>query len=260
MSRIYFHSRDDETEVHGSERAYMGGLVNDALLAGLWLNHDFQKDERLLRLMKLVPSSKDQYWNGNPRYFETFLSGTTGSNDAFEFDGKKINFWCCSLNTLLAIGSDPMKLAARLHAQCEIHAFVEGPNREWLADIMEEGRASGIFRANQGWEETIKHLRSRDDEPVVTSYSVCDQFPNPEICSERGTWVLPDKEIYEGEPWDAWYELSAEEQWESGLKAIRDPEYGCELRPDRWEFPEMFFGEAPITAYHVSEAAFAVSG
>ncbi|GAA4304598.1 hypothetical protein GCM10023178_11830 [Actinomadura luteofluorescens] len=37
-----------------------------------------------------------------------------------------------------------MRFLARLHAQCELHGYVEGPNRAWLADVIDQGPAAGV--------------------------------------------------------------------------------------------------------------------
>lgn len=65
-------------------------------------------------------------------------------------------------NTALVLGSDAVKMAARIHAQCEIHGYFEGKNRKWAADIVRKGRQAGIFRANMGWEEVIDLLEKGD--------------------------------------------------------------------------------------------------
>lgn len=255
MSRIYFHTPTDEAELRGSERAHMGLLVSEALLWSLNLQKDGAFFERNARTILKVLHSGGGY-PLVPKFLPTHLSVSSG-NDYFDLgDGRRIEVWSCALNTLLASGSDPMKLAARLHGQCEIHAFVEGPNRKWLAGVMWDGRDMGVFRDDQDWEDVIKLLLSRDDEPVVTSYSVCDGFPNSYVAERGGFWKSP--EDYDGEPSDAWYDLSPEEQWDLSMQAVRKPEYGCELTPDRWAWPDMFFGEHPITGWNVAEAAHAL--
>jgi hypothetical protein len=173
-------------------------------------------------------------------------------------EGRSISVSSCALNTLLATGSDPMKLAARLHGQCELHCWVDGRNRHWLADIMAEGRASGIFRANAGWEETIRLLKGRDTEPVVTSYSVGDGFPNAGLAVDAGMWSPPGDPDDEERDWDAWYDLPPDEQWEVCMKALRKTAGGLELRPDHWTYPAYHF-VSPITAFHVAEVAYKVA-
>lgn len=270
MSRIYFHSPTEETEVRGPERALFGAFTSDALLAALHLH----KDRRMLldferqdawRIASLLRPAKEV----QPEHLAVHLSVMTEDQDFDLGDGRTVGVFAASLNTLLANGSDPMVLAARLHGQCEIHCYVEGPNRAWLAEVIEQGRASGIFRGEMGWESVIEHLRRQDDEPAVTSYSVCDQFPNAGVAKEAGLWTpspehqgvwtpedQPDHRHLWGQPWwdgDEWYDLDFEEQWRLSMEAIRAQPW-LEMKPERWRWPEYHFGD-PITGYHVAEAA-----
>lgn len=137
---------------------------------------------------------------------------------------------------------DDWRLIARLHGQCEIHAYVEGEDRDWLAGIIEGALASGLLREgfdttidpNSGWRKVIDLLRSRDDEPVVTSYSVCEGFPNLTLVRQEETWQ-PTRPSWE--PGEEWYDLPAEEQWATALAALRKKdERGSWLRlqPANW--------------------------
>jgi hypothetical protein len=137
-------------------------------------------------------------------------------------------------NTALRLGSDAVKLLVRLDMSCEVHTWVDGPNRLWLAGIIEAGRKSGVLRLGMGWEKVVELLRNRDDQPVVTSYSVCDSFPNMAVAD----WTPP--EGFEGEPSDAWGELPREDRWRlcmAGLRAreAADPDgMYLELKPSNW--------------------------
>lgn len=271
MSRIYFHSPSGEAELRGSERAWMGGLVNDIAL-GI-LDPDSNNADQLMRLVApghyLHAAERAGYgWVG--KWQETFRLAWGGimSDGAFVWRGHRIDAWTMNLNTALQIGADPLKLAARLHAQCEMHAWVDGPNRTWLADIINEGLKTGLFRGtlrydatptapaqevSQGWEEVAALLRSRDDEPVVTSYSVCEQFPD----SYNTTFdpAKPDGWIpkyWDQDDWDAlsnherdtywaqdgrgelYNELPVEEQWRYAMEWLRAQPGMLEMTPDTW--------------------------
>jgi hypothetical protein len=123
---------------------------------------------------------------------------------------------------------------ARLHGQCELHAYVEGANRAWLADIIERGRETDVLRPQMKWEQVAEFLRSRDDCPVVTSYSVCDQFPNRHVAG----WVAPMSKYEdtgeEYEDTDAWYDLPEAERWQRAMDGLRAQGNGLELKPDNW--------------------------
>jgi hypothetical protein len=232
MSRIYFHSEHEETEVRGWERAMAGGICTDLLAVSLRIDEELFSS-RPSPLRQVV----DGYIRNTPkeqfeRTFRAWLGGGGITGDGFILGGgKRAETFTAALNTALVMGSDVVKLMARLHGQCEIHCYVEGPNRAWLADIIERGRKAGLFRADSGWEETIAMLRSRDDGPVITSYSECDQFPNPGAAQ----WTPPEDE--EGEKnWDAWYEMSWEERWKLAVEGLRSGsmDHGLEMRPDDW--------------------------
>lgn len=236
MSRIYFHSEQEDAEVRGWERAWAGGLCSDLLAVALRLDGD--------ELFSSRPSPLRQIIDGYPRqtppaqFERTVRTWIGGMGDGgFLVQGKLYSVFTIALNTAMAMGSDPVRLLARLHGQCEIHCYVEGANRAWLASIIEEGRKSGIMRADSGWEEVIKLLRSRDDGPVVTSYSVCEQFPN----TQAAQWSPPEDE--EGnEDWDAWYQIDEAERWRMGIEGLRSGVMGkaLEMHPDAWS--DYYFG------------------
>lgn len=231
MSRIYFHSPSRESEVRGSERALMGGLIGDMFLTALGVSdYDFppQSPHVLRNILDLSHYAAKQTGHSFASALSTALRVGMDSS-ILVVDGKAVNVFAASLNTAVVMGSDPIILSARLHGQCEIHTYVEGTNRNWLADIIERGRKSGIFRSDSGWEDVIQHLRERNDEPVVTSYSVCEQFPNTSVSEWK-----PDKVNDEGDgDWDAYYDLPQETRWEIGMEALRAKPF-MEMTPDNW--------------------------
>lgn len=237
MSRIYFHSPSGDAELSGSERAWMSLLVRD-IAEGLLDIHDHEDTDRLLALVS-AGNHLHRLDRNSPGWLapwaNTFRRSWSGmfTEEDFTWRGRPLNTFCVNLNTALKVGSDPIKLAARLHAQCEINAWVGGPNRAWLAGIIEEGLEAGLFRRTlrytsmdgteaespQGWDDVVALLRLRDDEPVVTSHSSGDQFPYPV-----------------GMDYDEWTELTAEQQWAAAIAELRaDVESGLELTPSNWK-------------------------
>lgn len=237
MSRIYFHSPTNDSEVRGSERAYAAGLINDMFISALGVSdHDFPESPHVLRNI-IAPTHYCLRAEGSmfARQLETALHvHSSMGGPTLVMDGQPVDTFLAALNTALVMGSDAIKLGARLHGQCEIHAFVEGANRTWLADIIERGRKTGVFRAESGWESVITHLRERDDEPVVTSYSVCESFPNPQAANWKPTNVDEDGEA----DWDAWYDLPEKTQWHMAMSGIRKSL--LEIRPEDWD--TFYFG------------------
>lgn len=250
MSRIYFHSQSGDAEVRGSERAFMGHLINKMFRVSLGIN-DWDTPENPHVLRRIV--YPDHYCL-KARGAEFARQLTTalyvaGDTPVLWVDGQVVRTFSAALNTAMVMGSDPIKLCARVHGQCEIHTFVEGKNREWLAKKIDHGRAVGVLRSDQGWEETATLLRSRNDEPVVTSYSVCEQFPN----AHAAGWK-PDKLTEEGEAdWDAWYDLPSAQQWEMGMTALRKT--ALEMKPSNWN--KYYFHDG-VTGFDLLAAAIAL--
>lgn len=268
MSRVYFHSPTRTAELRGSERAWLASLVSD-ISDGILHLRDSSRVERLRSLVhpdhymarKPAPAFEGLTdWARN--YSTAFAVGFREQTSLIQYKGQPIDQFVVALNTAAQLGSDQIKLAARLHGQCEIHAWVSGPNRAWLADIMQAGLDSGVYRRGiqhpaepdygrpepvwvpQGWEGVIALLRERDDEPVVTSYSVCDEFPNSSV----GDWMPPwpdgrakrwdalteEQQQARRERSDAWYDLETAEQWRIAMDGLHADGGGLELKPDDW--------------------------
>lgn len=211
MSRVYFHSPHGDAELRGSERAWLGSLVDSIAFGFL---DRYTDAEQLLALVRpghwLHKEDRTQPGWALTWYDRARLALGTGNDDdpVLQWRGHGIDTFSLRLNTALRYGSDPVRLAARIHGQCEIHAYVEGINRAWLANLIQQGLDEHVYRAgiwytdrpgvnpaaqpdrrwsDQGWGEVVKLLRDRDDEPVVMSYSVCDGFPN----REAARWEPP---------------------------------------------------------------------
>jgi hypothetical protein len=162
----------------------------------------------------------------------------------FVWNGHELPMFDLALNTALFSGSDPVKLLARLHAQCEIHCYVTAENRNWLAQIMKEGRRYNIMRADQGWEDVIKFVENPTiGEPVVCSYSVCDEFPNLGSIPEDHPWSKNT---------DAFYDADEEEKWEVCWKHLHETRPDLELRPDNWN--KFYFGNG-LSGFDLHELA-----
>ncbi|MEV6219860.1 hypothetical protein [Nocardia sp. NPDC051833] len=243
MSRIYFHSPSGDAAVLGSERAHLGTITHEASIGLLVGIVGYPELRRVLHPASMAHSALDH--PGGGRMLSLALGTFGDSQGAFVHNGKRVDHWYLLLNTLIQQSGDSMRLAARVHAQCEVHGYVEGPDRAWLADLIEGARRDGVFRPEMGWEAVVELLRARDDEPVVMSYSVCDSFPNP----GSTTWEPADAE---DEDREAWHQLSHEEQWATGLAWLRDESHGRRrLQPDTWT--DFGFGEG-LTAVDLADS------
>lgn len=273
MSCIYFHSPSGTVELAGTERHYMGSQVTDLHKMALNIDEGDSFPEDLAATYRGIVNPK-HYISGlrdrgydvceQARSFIRSLSLAVGvggmhGGSPLLYNGQPVDMFPSSLNTALAIGSDQIKLAARIHAQCEVHCYVTGKNREWMAGIIEEGLASGIFRNKvgggnkyrKGWEEVVALLKKTDKEPVVLSYSVCEQFPNSYIARQGGYKPKFDKDGEED--YDAWYDLSDDKRWELAFKGLKKSGGGLEISPRRWKYPEFHFGDLNVapTGYQI---------
>lgn len=254
MSAIYFHSITGAARVSGAERAYAGILCNNLLQLALGITDSSLFEAEPYRKI-LPPDCYVLRTTNNLEFIRNFRTYTLISG-VWDKDylimpttGEQQNPFYLALNTAVAMGSDPVRLLAKLHGQCELHCYVEGPNRAWLADIIDQGVKDKILRTGPkfeglptkkyGWQFVIDLLRSDDDSPVVCSYSVTDQFPNQYMATIYGSWSPPEiddaairekyrlnkdddvEEYKDGCISDLWYALSDEKQWEYALQGLR---------------------------------------
>jgi hypothetical protein len=255
MSRMYFSTEDETVEVKGWERHWLGGLVNRVALGVFEPRHHIDDLADLVNphhyaALGRVPSNLDQWVTT----FSIALQQDSGDDSTAPrgtplllWRGKPISGWGLILNTAAVVGNDAIKLAARLHGQSEIHAWIDGPDRAWVADMIEQAVISGVYRSSlrqegltgmpgelgrtvdsdSGWENVMGFLRSSDAEPVVTHYSITDGFPNPDVAGfEDG--------------WEAWEDLPADEQWHRGLEGLRSGAWsrrftGLQIKPEDWQ-------------------------
>lgn len=226
MSRIYFHTPTGDAEVSGSERASFGVFCES--LAWTFLDYYAEYSKSILSLFP-----PHHYIHGDKASKNYIMVAFQQARGELCLNGKPISPFALSLNTAYAIGNDAVRLAARIHGQCEIHCWTKGENRKWLAGIVQQGLARGFYRAGMGWDDVISLLLSADDSPAVMSYSVCEQFPNQGI-----TGFYYDTPVgADGEPdYDAWYDLSEEDQWYLAMKGLEAKGgSGLELSPDTWD-------------------------
>lgn len=270
MSRVYFRSPSGTAELLGSERAHLGGLCNDLArgLLDVQNNHErireFLPDDDMHAAYPTYPCP-DYYLRFHQwRMSAEMRIASSIGDDGLTWKGKRVDSFSLVLNTAARVGNDAVKLAARIHGQCEIHGWCDGKFRSWLAEIIEAGLASGVFRKALapgnldgsrgepyplGWDDVTTFLRSRDDEPVVMFYSVCDSFPNrykagweppedaelrPDWCDDEHWESLEDSERARYRADEGWERLTDAERWEAGMAALRTNGGGLELRPGDW--------------------------
>lgn len=232
MSRIYFHTQDERAEVSGRERGLIGQICANALLFALGdLDHSYGREPPWI--LKHIPKEcylhglKHENCNSKDNSISTWLRVAHGADAFLILGDKRYHLFDLQLNSAITMGGNAFKLAARLHGQCEIHCYVEGPNRKWLAAMISDALEKSIFRRAHGWEEAIALLHKANDSPVVCSYSVCDSFPNRHVAK----WEAPEGD----EDGDSWYDLPNKIRWDMAIDGLRSSNQGLEMKPEEWE-------------------------
>ena len=286
MSRVYWHTREGGAELRGSERAWLGHVARGPADAAWDLNHVLRADsvERAAEILDMVPEVERGYMHGylvdaqraeetnrlyytnNPvgivrpdhepaqRLMSSLATSLKVNGFPLVIAGHRLHTKNVELNTALVAGSDPVRLAAKIDGWCESHAWVDEPDHEWMANIIEQGLAAGIYRSgfwfesplgngerewsSQGWEGILGLLRKRDTGPVVMSFSVSDSFPNPAIAGWQPPADDPDG--------DAWYDLPDGERWDMAFAGLQERRPWARLAPET--LAEVTFGH-PVTVY-----------
>lgn len=233
MSYINFHFPDETcVRVRGNERASFGLMTEHHARGAIGLTYGINPSHLIEDLALFInpagPLAKflqpdpdltmrEQFDRalGSRLYTMSFIS--TGA--PFAWKGVEINTRQLIMNTVLATGSDPMRMAVKIHFQCEIHGYLMGFHRKWLADLVDEGLEEGIYRRAMGWEELSAKLREAAQGPVVTSFSGSDGFPDRAVANWRGS--LED-----------WNGLGSEKQWALAVKGLKAPGRNRPWAPD----------------------------
>lgn len=137
VSKIYFHSEASTVEVEGGQRAHIDLFIGDFFGATLQCLVEDDLPGAPSPLRKIVNYG---YWMDNfRRDMPLALRSCTHEDLRFSIDGEEHPCFDVALNTALGVGNDSLRLLARIHAQCEIHAYCMGSNRRWLAGLISKG-------------------------------------------------------------------------------------------------------------------------
>ncbi|WP_446046027.1 hypothetical protein [Streptomyces olivaceus] len=231
MSYTRFQDARSAAHLGGSERPWLHSLLHEHA-AGVLLDRP-DSAQVAATLYELLPAGHDlrqvPLHSGHQarRWLHLYVRCLIGIFDdpVAEHRGHGIGPFTLMLNTAMESGGDALRLAARLHGQCEVNCWVDGPNRDWLAGIITAALTSGLYRPDCGWEKVRDLLRERSDLPVVVSFS--DSFPT--FWSARSGDADDDPDEAE----QRWETLQADERWQQGMAALhRRPQDRLELRPD----------------------------
>jgi hypothetical protein len=261
MSYVAFHFAEGKAlHLRGMERAFLSHRVESLAIGAIGLTPGvFGRTEIVLE--QIYPFLDEAFHRGRTpkdeglqEVFARDLQNAIFERPLFSWKGRSIALWPLILNTAILAGSSPIRLAAKIHGTCEIHGRIEGPDRAWAADVIDEGLASKIYRkdftttknpmaellagskhadaltkddmqpvfVSMGWTEIVEQLRASNQGAVVMSYSVTDDFLRPpKIWAPEGTPPEDPDEVY-GWRWEEFENLPAEEQFRLSLEEVRE--------------------------------------
>lgn len=250
MSYLAFISREREVHVRGWERHRLPGICQDMTWGVMGVHAASPATDRLAYLM--APAHARHFAGSRPGttdWCSVYRLFFNNEDDLIQYLGHPVGSTGLILNTVLALGSDPMKLAARFAGQSYSHCWIPGPDREWAAGLIEQGLLTDVFRAEilvtdpspvipedagtkrhkAGWDDVIQLLRETDRGPVVLSVSTGDDFPDP---SDLGM---------SNDDWDAYMAQSDgnDQVWnlaEGWLTNHRQGHRICEAEFDQYRF------------------------
>ncbi|MFI6179803.1 hypothetical protein ACIA8R_29960 [Nonomuraea sp. NPDC051191] len=162
MSRLYWHTPTRTAELLGAEYAWLHNLAGGSAEAAWALDRTGSLDrvelilgwvraadgDGIADLRKLLAEAKAHPDDAalRQRLVQTLQVRMRLSGLELEVAGVRLNTGNVDLNTVLAVGSDPMRLATKIAGWGSQHAFIEGPDRAWAADLIDQGLAAGPFR------------------------------------------------------------------------------------------------------------------
>lgn len=231
MSNIQFHTFDEEPlRVEGPERAHAALTAVRTVTAVLGgddpvrifaLTKSGVLPEDALSFTTLLgkpPQESLELWLNDPMGMATVTIG-----------GEDSPVGHVVLNTAAVAGPDSVAFLARLHGSVENRIWVDAEDAAWLAEVIREGRDSGVLREGMGWEAVIDRL-STTSSPVVISTSVGADFPGVEYDEETDEIVTP------GDPREAWL---------SALEEVKGQGWWQQLTPENLRSPAY----TPLTTF-----------
>jgi hypothetical protein len=250
MTSILFHFDDGETcQVSGPERAHFAILAEQFSKGIIGLVPTYFPSSRLHEHLGpfLNPENRlAQQTPGTPEW-DSVLGGTLNTMGfrngppPFAWKGKEIGTLSLICNTVLAAGSDPMRLAVKIQFTCEHHGYVMGFHRKWLADLIDEGMEEGIYRKTMGWPDLVAKLRSGRSGPVVMSFSGSDPFPDSDIGSWMPPWpegvprnrdeLTEEQQKERGSRSQEWYDQSFDKQWAISVRGLKAQTWNKPIDP-----------------------------
>ena len=238
MSYLTFQTRHDEIRLTGVEVRNIAAQAINALTQEL--AHDYGPVRRALRLDGPDLRLRVEYLSGG-----NIIEIPTGVS---QHPVIRADLFSLALDTWVAHRPEA-RILVWLFQNSIRHGWIDGPDRTAFADRLQQTLDAGLARRGMadatgdvhiggivlpgcdrvGLEEVISWLRA-DDDPVVTSLSLGESFPNRYVVLDAGVWHpdAAEDDDHDGQDEDdPWDRLDHGTQWDLCLRAL------AKLRPSR---------------------------
>lgn len=210
---VEFRSEKKRAHIVVYEWYYAHALVLNMLRAAMEVYLGQMKELKLKRrLCALMKDVEEDYLNPNMdeekfarRFWLRLVIDDVGS---LVWKGKTFTFFELAADTAMLLGSRPVQFLAcfmslgKAHGDLpNRHGYIEGEDRSWAADIIEEGLRTGVMRTTVkqtpvGWQELIPLLRSSQSLPVIMVHPVSPHASALDSgWDEAVRWVRTQEEI-----------------------------------------------------------------
>ncbi len=249
MSRIIFHSEHGTADLDGSEGRHLLALATAPARSywADWLDGPGELDrlsdliglirpgDHLAYLHRLLADAQGGPSNSDTGTVSKLREATLAALQTgvrLQVAGVALNSQDLNLNTALTLRSPLLALAAKISSWCSHSCWIEGPDRAWIASLIEHGLENGAYRKgltvpsqsgtsrylSQGWEDCVRLLRARDDGPVVLTDSASNSFPDAELTLD---WPQQPSEDEAEQLRAAFDALPAGQRWAQAVQGLR---------------------------------------
>lgn len=239
MSSLTFLTADAEASVSGREHHKFSSLLTDLAWRSIQRVCDPSEVYGPSPLRHAVDLPDWVARHKGPefaRMFRLLLAGT--GEELVNLPGRPAvaTMLDVKLNTVVHNYSAPVALAGRLCAQAEVNGWIDGSDRKWLADLIDQGRrlpypaevADTPYLAQHnlfadepsvngrydGWQGVVEMLRVGDGIVVLSSSSAGEGFPSRMWAGREGQ----DRDEFHH--W--WEQADATARWEASERGLRE--------------------------------------
>lgn len=236
MSSLGFLTRDAEARVSDRERQKLVGLLDDLAWRAIERDCDPREENgfSLLRQALTLPGWVAGHTGTEfTRMLQLVLHGSQGQvRTPTGMVGSVLDV---HVATVITLYPDLVTLAVRLACQAEVNGWIDGPDRAWLADLIDKGRqadyppeVASTYTAGvplfadepsvnghyDGWAGVAAMLRADDKQPVVLESSVTGGFPSQIWAGQEG------QDRGEFRAW--WNNATPEQRWAASVRGLRE--------------------------------------